>query len=169
MRSSCGSIPDWPSAPARTPPRALCLTGWTAAPLGGRQVIDYGCGSGVLAIAALKLGARRAYAFDIDPQALLATRENAARQRGRRPRCGSASTRTQLPQECDVVVANILSETLVALAPGLAARCLLRRPVLLSGILEPQEPEVAACYSPWFDMRRFAARDGWVALHGQRH
>ena len=69
----------------------------------------------------------------------------------------------------DVMVANILSETLIALAPALAARVASGGSVLLAGILAAQEPEVAACYSPWFDMERFGARDGWVALQGRRH
>ena len=147
---------------------ALCLTWLDGMPLHGLDVIDYGCGSGVLGIAALKLGARCVHAFDLDPQALLATRENAADNEvaaGLRI-CEDASL---LPQACDVIVANILSETLVALAPALAARVSSRGSVLLAGILAPQEPEVAACYSPWFDMGRFAERDGWVALQGRRH
>jgi len=147
---------------------ALCLTWLDGMPLHGLEVIDYGCGSGVLGIAALKLGARCVHAFDLDPQALLATRENAADNAvaaGLRI-CEDASL---LPQQCDVIVANILSETLVALAPALAARVSSRGSVLLAGILAPQEPEVAACYSPWFDMGRFAERDGWVALQGRRH
>jgi ribosomal protein L11 methyltransferase len=147
---------------------ALCLTWLDGTELGGLSVVDYGCGSGVLGIAALKLGARCVHAFDLDPQALLATRENAA------DNDVAASLRIcegaqQLPQECDVMVANILSETLVALAPAVAARVSSGGSVLLGGILESQEPEVAACYSPWFDMGRFAARDGWVALQGRRH
>jgi len=147
---------------------ALCLTWLDGTPLQGLTVIDYGCGSGVLGIAALKLGARCVHAFDLDPQALLATRENAADNEVAAALriCEDAQ---QLPQECDVIVANILSETLVALAPSLAARVSARGAVLLGGILAPQEPEVAACYSAWFDMGRFAERDGWVALQGRRH
>jgi ribosomal protein L11 methyltransferase len=147
---------------------ALCLTWLDGTQLGGLEVIDYGCGSGVLGIAALKLGARCVHAFDLDPQALLATRENAADNEVAAGMhvCDHAS---QLPQECHVIVANILSETLVALAPGLAARVSAGGSVLLAGILASQEAEVAACYSPWFDMGRFAARDGWIALQGRRH
>jgi ribosomal protein L11 methyltransferase len=147
---------------------ALCLEWLDAAPLAGRQVIDYGSGSGVLAVAALKLGARRAYAFDIDPQALLATRDNAA-DNGVAERLQLCDRETQLPRDCDVLLANILSEVLLSLAPGLAALVARGGQALLGGILSPQEPEVAARYAPWFDMRRVAARDGWIALHGQRH
>jgi ribosomal protein L11 methyltransferase len=147
---------------------ALCLAWLDGTQLSGLTVIDYGCGSGVLGIAAVKLGARCVHAFDLDPQALLATRENAADNdvAAALRICKDAAL---LPQECDVMVANILSETLVALAPALAARVISGGSVLLAGILAPQEPEVAACYSPWFDMGRFAARDGWVALQGRRH
>jgi ribosomal protein L11 methyltransferase len=147
---------------------ALCLTWLDGAQLGGLDVIDYGCGSGVLGIAALKLGARCVHAFDLDPQALLATRENAADNEVAAGMhvCEDAQ---QLPQECNVMVANILSETLLALAPSLAARVRCGGSVLLAGILAPQEAEVAACYSAWFDMGRFAARDGWIALQGRRH
>ena len=147
---------------------ALCLTWLDGTQLRGLEVIDYGCGSGVLAIAALKLGASCVHAFDHDPQALLATRENAADNEvaaGLRI-CEAAS---QLPRECDVMVANILSETLIALAPALAPRVSSGGSVLLAGMLAAQEPEVAACYSPWFDMGRFDTRDGWVALQGRRH
>jgi ribosomal protein L11 methyltransferase len=147
---------------------ALCLTWLDGMALSGLDVIDYGCGSGVLGIAALKLGARCVHAFDLDPQALLATRENAA-DNGVAAGLRICEDAQQLPQECDVIVANILSETLVALAPALAARVSSSGSVLLAGILAPQEPEVAACYSPWFDMGRFAERDGWVALQGRRH
>ena len=147
---------------------ALCLTWLDGMPLDGLDVIDYGCGSGVLGIAALKLGARCVHAFDLDPQALLATRENAA-DNGVAAELRICEDASRLPQECDVIVANILSETLMALAPALAARVSSSGSVLLAGILAPQEPEVAACYAPWFDMGRFAERDGWVALQGRRH
>ena len=150
------------------PSTALCLNWLDGTPLSGLTVIDYGCGSGVLGIAALKLGARCVYAFDLDPQALLATRENAADNEvaSGLQVCDSAEF---LPPACDVMVANILSETLVALAPALAARVSSGGSALLAGILASQEPEVAACYAAWFDMGRFGARDGWVALQGRRH
>ena len=147
---------------------ALCLEWLDGASLAGRQVIDYGSGSGVLAVAALKLGASRAYAFDIDPQALQATRDNAA-ENGVAERLQLCEHERQLPRDCDVLLANILSEVLLALAPGLAALVVRGGEVLLGGILSSQEPAVAAGYAPWFDMRRYAARDGWIALHGQRH
>lgn len=147
---------------------ALCLEWLDGAALAGRQVIDYGSGSGVLAVAALKLGARRAYAFDIDPQALLATRDNAA-DNGVAERLQLCERESQLPRDCDVLLANILSEVLLSLAPELAPLVARGGQALLGGILCSQEQAVAARYCAWFDMKRYAKRDGWIALHGQRH
>lgn len=147
---------------------ALCLEWLDGAALAERRVIDYGSGSGVLAVAALRLGARCVHAFDIDPQALAATRENAARN-GVADRLVSCETEAQLPPECDALLANIVSETLLALAPALAARVAAGGSLLLSGILAGQEAEVTARFSAWFDMTRFARREGWAALHGARH
>jgi ribosomal protein L11 methyltransferase len=150
------------------PSTALCLEWLDGALLSGRQVIDYGSGSGVLAIAALKLGARRAFAFDLDPQALRATRENAV-DNGVAERLQLCEHSTQLPHDCDVLLANILSEILLSLAEQLAALVAHGGCALLAGILPEQEREVAARYAPWFDMKCYAQRDGWVALHGRRH
>src|SRR3984957_3335276 len=102
------------------PSTAMCLEWLDGADLAARRVIDYGCGSGVLAIAALRLGARRAYAFDIDAQALRATRENALGN-GVQSRLRLCERHTQLPQRCEVLLANILSQTLLALSADLAA------------------------------------------------
>jgi ribosomal protein L11 methyltransferase len=148
------------------PSSALCLEWLDAQALEGLEVIDYGCGSGLLAIAALKLGARRAHAYDIDPQALLATRGNAL-DNGVADRLVVCERADELPGG-DVVMANILSETLRSLAPGLAALVMAAGRLLLAGILEPQQAEVAAAYAAWFDMQRCGQRDGWVALCGQR-
>jgi ribosomal protein L11 methyltransferase len=150
------------------PSTALCLQWLDAAALAGRDIIDFGCGSGVLAIAALKLGAQRAYAFDIDPQALLATRENAV-DNDVAARLELCSSQAQLPRGSPLLMANILSEVLLALAAELGALVAPGGLVLLAGILLAQEPEVAARYAAWFDMQRYAARDGWVALCGRRH
>ncbi|MGA8705958.1 MAG: 50S ribosomal protein L11 methyltransferase [Steroidobacteraceae bacterium] len=148
------------------PSTALCLEWLDAQALAGLEVLDYGCGCGLLAIAALKLGARRAHAYDIDPQALLATREN-AHDNGVADRLVVCERATELPRS-DVVMANILSETLRSLAPGLAALVTAPGHLLLSGILESQQAEVAAAYSAWFDMQQCGQHDGWVALCGQR-
>jgi ribosomal protein L11 methyltransferase len=150
------------------PSTAMCLEWLDGAELAGRRVIDYGCGSGVLAIAALRLGAQHAHAFDIDAQALLATRENAI-DNGVRARLQLCERRAQLPRRCEVLLANILSHTLLALSADLAALVVPGGEVLLAGILAEDEPEVAARYAAWFDMKCHARRDGWVALRGRRH
>lgn len=150
------------------PSTALCLEWLDAQALDGLEVIDYGCGSGLLAIAALKLGARRAHAYDIDPQALLATREN-ARANGVADRLMVCERACDLPGTSAVLVANILSGTLCSLAQSLAGRVALRGRLLLAGILEAQQAEVAAAYAAWFDMQQCGQRGGWVALCGQRH
>ena len=146
---------------------AMCLEWLDSRPPAGAQVIDYGCGSGILAIAALKLGAREAHCFDIDPQALTATADN-ARDNAVADRTMIQDQATALPVGCDVLLANILSGPLCQLAPDFAA---LVRPgghLLLSGLMEHQEHEVTQSHAPWFDVRRFAARDGWVALEARR-
>jgi ribosomal protein L11 methyltransferase len=135
--------------------------------LAGADVIDYGCGSGILGIAALLLGARSAIAMDIDPQALLATRQNAERNGvldrllvTDDPQVGQASA--------DVVLANILAGPLVALAPLLAQRTRIGGRIALSGLLAEQADTVTAAYRPWFDIALTGARDGWGLLTGRR-
>jgi ribosomal protein L11 methyltransferase len=144
---------------------AMCLTWLDQAPVHDRVVIDYGCGSGVLAIAALKLGARTAYAYDIDPQALIAARENATdNQVG--DRLIVCSDVQQLPGACDIIVANILASTLIELQPQLVRLPRAGGRWLLSGILSAQEGEVTNAFRRWCDIGRFAQQDGWVALEG---
>ena len=134
----------------------------------GRDVVDYGCGAGALAIAALKLGARRAYAFDIDPQALLATRENAI-DNAVADRLQLCERAVDIPPGCDVLLANILAEVLISLNREFAALLPPGAHALLAGILADQESEVASAFLKWFDMKRFARHQGWVALAGTRH
>lgn len=149
------------------PSTALCLT-WLDAHLApGACMIDYGCGSGVLAVAAARLGARAAHGFDIDPQALIATRDNAAANQV----AGQVHVHEQaatLPGEVDVVVANILAGTLVELAPKLYAHLAPGGWMVLAGILKQQVHEVRAGFAPLLDLAVFAERDGWSALAGQR-
>ena len=146
---------------------AMCL-GWLDAQVpAGARVIDFGCGSGILAIAALKLGAERAWCHDIDPQALLATAEN-AHANGVAKATVICATPAALPAGVDVLLANILSGPLCELAPRFAV---LVRPgghVILSGLMQHQEAEVTAAYDAWFDTTAIAVRDGWVALHAVR-
>jgi ribosomal protein L11 methyltransferase len=149
------------------PSTALCLQWLDAAELAGSVVIDYGCGAGALAIAALKLGAQRAFAFDIDPQALLATGENAI-DNGVADRLQLCQRAADLPRSCDVLLANILAEVLISLRQPFAQLLPPGGHCLLAGILAAQEPEVASAFLKWFDIRRFAQREGWVALAGIR-
>ena len=146
---------------------ALCLAWLSQQPLLGRTVIDFGCGSGILAIAALKLGAARAIGVDIDPQALAASRDNAARNgvSGRYSTCAPDA----LPpgETADVVVANILAPTLIALSPTMRA-CVWSHGVLaLSGILSEQTDDVRDAYRAMFALE-IHERDGWVLLAGPR-
>jgi ribosomal protein L11 methyltransferase len=149
------------------PTTALCLEWLDGCDLDGSRMIDYGCGSGILAIAALKLGAAEALAFDIDPQALLATRQNAERNRVD-GRLVVVATAPAAAGSCDVLVANILAGPLIELSHRLAA---LVRPggrIALSGVLEDQVESVAAAYSRWFIIRATTVRDGWAMLSGGR-
>lgn len=135
--------------------------------LQGRQVLDFGCGSGILALAALKLGAAQAIGVDNDPQAIVATRDNAERN--------GVGDRLQvfLPQDepaarYPVVVANILASALDALADLLAARVAPGGRIALSGILTGQEDELLVRYGAWFDDLRVAREDDWVRIDGVR-
>jgi ribosomal protein L11 methyltransferase len=147
---------------------ALCLAWLDAHLRPGAQVIDYGCGSGVLSLAAARLGAAAVHAYDIDPQALLATAEN-ARSNEVADRVYVHDSDAALPAGVDVLLANILSGALCELAPRFAA---LLRPggqVVLAGIMESQVAEVTAAYAPCFDVARSGGRDGWACLAGRRH
>ena len=146
---------------------ALCLEWLDGCDLAGRRVIDYGCGSGILAIAALKLGAARAVAFDIDPQALLAARENAERN-GVADRLQVSATAPEDRASCEVLVANILAQPLVELADRFAGLVQAGGRLALSGLLTDQAEPVAAAYRPWFMIGKTAARDGWALLSGSR-
>ncbi len=145
---------------------ALCLEWLARHPIWG-SVLDYGCGSGILAIAALKLGANRATATDIDPQALTATSANATAN-GVSSRIKVTSSDTLACKEHDVIVANILADALIALAPRLAK---LSRPggdLVLSGILRRQVDSVLTAYDPWFRFDTPTERDDWVLLTAKR-
>ncbi|UQY36278.1 50S ribosomal protein L11 methyltransferase [Pseudomonas fulva] len=150
------------------PTTSLCLQWLDAQPLEGCSVLDFGCGSGILAIAALLLGAPRAVGTDIDPQALEASRDNAGRN-------GIADERfpvylpADLPQEpADVVVANILAGPLVSLAPQITSLVKGGGRLALSGILAEQAEEVRAAYAADFELDPTAVQDGWVRISGVR-
>jgi ribosomal protein L11 methyltransferase len=146
---------------------AMCLAWLDQNAKEGQVAIDYGCGSGVLAVAAVKLGARAAYAYDIDPQALTATRDNAAAN-DVADRVHVVETDAALPAGADILLANILCGPLCELAPRFAA---LTRPggrIVLAGLLATQAEEVTQAHAPWFHIEPFATRDGWTALTGTR-
>jgi ribosomal protein L11 methyltransferase len=148
------------------PTTALCLQILDALPLSGRSMIDYGCGSGILGIAALKLGAAHVSAVDLDPQALLATRANALRNG-----VSSALDVQGVParlRPADCVVANILAGPLIELAPLLTGACRGGGELLLSGLLKTQAYAVKAAYSCGFDMVRVIGRDDWCCIRARR-
>jgi ribosomal protein L11 methyltransferase len=149
------------------PTTALCLRWLEQADLIDKQILDYGCGSGILAIAAIKLGARRAWAVDIDPQALHATVDNA--QTNHVADRISVFEPGELPSgQVDVVVANILAGPLLALAPSLASRLRPGGELAISGLLARHTTELEACYQQWFDLEPALIQEDWVLLHGQR-
>lgn len=149
------------------PSTALCLD-WLDAHLApGACVIDYGCGSGVLALAAAKLGARAVHCFDIDPQALIATRDN-ARANGVEERVQVHAAAGQLPHRADVLLANILSRPLRELAPRFAALLRAGGMVVLAGLMQHEAADVTAAYAACFDVIRCGDRDGWTCLAGRR-
>ena len=129
------------------------------------RVLDYGCGSGILAIAAAKLGAGETLGVDIDPDALVAARENAVRNR---VAVRFLDSGLPLAFAADLVVANILANPLKLLAPLLAAHCRRAGCIALAGILESQAEDVAAAYAPWFEITEWDREEGWIALEGMR-
>ncbi|HHC74920.1 MAG TPA: 50S ribosomal protein L11 methyltransferase, partial [Thiothrix sp.] len=150
------------------PTTALCLTWLDQQPPNGLSVIDYGCGSGILAIAAVKLGAHEVLATDIDEQALIATRDN--QQRNQIP---AAQIQTYLPndlpeQSVDVLIANILAKPLLTLAEVFAQRLNPNGRLLLSGILADQVEQILAAYQTYFSDFEVANREGWVSIAGRK-
>jgi ribosomal protein L11 methyltransferase len=149
------------------PTTALCLEWLDGLDLAGKAVLDVGCGSGILALAALKLGAARAVGIDNDPQALAATTDNAGRN-GVADRLAVYAPESAPDGAYPVVVANILASALDVLADGIAARVAPGGALALSGILQGQEDALLARYSAWFDELRVATREDWVRIDGRR-
>jgi ribosomal protein L11 methyltransferase len=149
------------------PTTALCLEWLDASDLAGARVLDYGCGSGVLAIAALKLGAARVSAVDNDPQALAASRDNAERNRVA-DRLDLFTPEAFADAPADALVANILAGPLAALAPRFARCVKPGAPFAMSGILANQAGELLARYGEWFDGLEIATREDWVRIDGRR-
>jgi len=147
------------------PTTRLCLRWLDEHIKGGEVVLDYGCGSGILAIAALKLGAGRAFGVDSDLQAVLASRANAEQNR--------VQAAFYIPQavprfQADVVLANILANPLKLLAPLLAAAARSGGVLVLSGILADQARDVEDAYRDWFDMHESCEEQGWVRICGMK-
>ena len=147
------------------PTTRLVLAWLAAAPLAGARVLDYGCGSGILAIAAAKLGAARVDAVDLDCDARSATGGNA---RANGVAVGVFAPERLPPGDYDVVVANILAQPLIVLEPLLAARTRAGGRIALAGILEAQAAEVAAAYGGMFAARVAAREEGWALIEGVR-
>jgi ribosomal protein L11 methyltransferase len=153
------------------PTTALCLR-WLDrlardGVLQGARVLDFGCGSGILALAALKLGAGQAVGVDNDPQALIATHDNADRN-GVAERLAVYLPDDEPAATYPVVVANILASALDALAPTLAERVAVGGRIALSGILHGQEPELLERYAAWFDELRCEQEGDWMRIEGVR-
>jgi len=141
------------------------LTGQVNAPVNAINLLDYGCGSGILAIAAKKLGAGQVVGVDVDAQAITASRANAENNH---VEAAFFLPDTMPAGEFDVVVANILTNPLKALMPLLAGRVKVGGRIALSGILVEQASELIAIYGALFDMRLWATEDGWVCLTGTK-
>lgn len=150
------------------PTTALCLQWLDANPPRDSRVIDYGCGSGILAIAAAKLGATQVDGIDLDPQALIATADNAEKN-------GVTTINRSLPndfpadQQADLLIANILAGPLEELAPTLANHIAPGGNIVLSGILQDQAEAVRNAYSPWFTMDPPTLQEEWVRLTGVKN
>jgi ribosomal protein L11 methyltransferase len=175
-------VPSWHEAPDPTavnitldpglafgtgshPTTRLCLEWLSAAVIPGATVLDYGCGSGILAIAAARLGATRVVGKDIDPQAVVAARDNAARNR---VDIRFESVEMRDDSQYQIVVANILANPLRALAPALCAHVQAGGHLALSGILVEQTDELIETYSPWIRLVVVDSREGWVCLAGRK-
>ncbi|MDG2253077.1 MAG: 50S ribosomal protein L11 methyltransferase [Methylophilaceae bacterium] len=129
------------------------------------QILDYGCGSGILAIAAKKIGCKSALGVDIDPQALIASKDNAKLNNVNIEFIESSEP---IEIKADLIVANILSSALSVLAPVLASYCRPGGIIALSGILETQEKKIKVIYQEWFDIIGVTKREGWVCISAVR-
>ncbi|VAW63746.1 Ribosomal protein L11 methyltransferase [hydrothermal vent metagenome] len=153
------------------PTTALCLEWLDAADISNKQVLDFGCGSGVLAIAALLLGGAHCDGTDIDPQAIISSRDNAEANQVSHQLAlylpeNRAHEKTQ--QSYDLVLANILAGPLTELAEQLASYCKPGGDIVLSGILDTQAEVIIAAYSPWFELQPVAQKGDWIRVTGRK-
>ncbi len=146
------------------PTTRLCLSWLDVNLRGGERVIDYGCGSGILGIAAMKLGAASATGVDIDPLALVAARHNAMQNQVEMEFAAAGGA----PTPAHIVLANILANPLKLLAPVLANATRARGRIVLSGVLDHQAAEVADVYRAWFDLQPLHHEDGWTLISGMK-
>jgi ribosomal protein L11 methyltransferase len=149
------------------PTTALCLTWLDQHDMHDKSVVDFGCGSGVLGIAALKLGASRVIAVDHDPQAVLATQSNAERN-GVADRLTAMHSNEFTAEHVDVVLANILANILIDLNPLIGSLARRQGTVVLSGLLTEQSPAVQQAYADRFTFTAAPSLDGWALLHGTK-
>ncbi len=150
------------------PTTRICLE-WLDGHLApGQRIIDFGCGSGILALAGVALGAASAHCFDIDAQALIATADN-ARTNALQSRIHIVERADALPVGVDVLVANILAGPLRQLAPQLQKLVRPGGSIVLAGLLQDDVRDVTQAYSTWFDITPFAIREDWAGLSGKRH
>lgn len=145
---------------------ALCLTWLDSIDLTGKTLIDYGCGSGILAIAALKLGAAKVYAVDIDQQAITATQENAKRNQIAQQRIQVGQPEIINNLKADLLVANILAGPLQQLAQSISSHCHTHARIALSGLLKQQTAAVKQTYQTWFNMQAARFQQNWSLLTG---
>jgi len=150
------------------PTTALCLEWLASHDLTGKTVIDYGCGSGILAVAAVLLGAKEAHAVDIDPQAITATQDNAIKNSVQN------KIRCYLPEqfsafEADIVLANILAKPLIEMSTQISSLVSKGGDLVLSGILEEQAESVMSAYQPFISMAEPVQQEDWIRLEGIRH
>lgn len=150
------------------PTTALCLTWLDGLDLVGKTVVDFGCGSGILSLAALKLGAKKVIGIDIDPQALQASLENAKRNQCE-DRLALFLPKDQPEFKADVVVANILAGPLRELAPVIINYLASNGVLALSGVLEEQAEQLQTQYAEFCQMDAIAVQDEWVRLSGVRY
>ena len=150
------------------PTTGMCLGWLDAADIEGKHVIDYGCGSGILALASALLGAAAVVAVDNDPQALVATRDNAARNSIPDDLLVTYLPEDVPPMRADILLANILAEPLINLAPRFADLVRPGAQLVLSGLLREQAQSVSAAYAPWFEMTSPVEMQEWVRLSGVR-
>lgn len=159
------------------PSTFLCLQWLSKQQLNHSQLIDYGCGSGILGIAALLLGAEKVTGIDIDPQALIATRENVTRNKLRpeqftvylaQPSSSPPSPLLSKLSQADIVMANILAGPIVELACPLIEKLKIGGRLCLSGVLHTQAEQVIKAYKPHIDFADIAQKEEWICLSGQR-